>query len=675
MPDASLSKPFRYDKITDSKHPLKFFLKYRRAVVLGVLLLIGTNLCAQAVPKLVQMIVDTIESAPGIISVKSDTDTKILSAGESQKKNKQSNLGSLNKFKRPHSTIYLLIILLCAAVLQLLSRIPSRILIFNAGREAEYELRRALATHLMKLDGQFYLSNRSGDLMSLATNDISAVRALFGPGVLHSTNTLLAYAISVPIMMSISIKLTLIALFSFPVILLSTRSIVKRMYGYSIKQQTALASMTSTVQEDLSGINEIKAYQLETLRQSNFNDKSAKYMSHAVRVAGLRLLMTPMMASATALSQVLVFWIGGQDVLANRISVGELIAINLFVANLAWPTLAIGWMLSMWQRGIASWSRIQTILKTQSAIADISHAQNDSANCSPSLEPQLQSLSKSITPKPTSVFELRNVYTSPTPDIDVLKDISLDIPSGAFVAFVGRTGSGKTTLIDVLTRLVPPSRGTYLYKGHDVKCLSPAAIRNDIAYAPQDSFLFSISILENILLDQYRNYQQLPTQIPLSPKPAQPASRPPSTDLSNIDRIIDAAGLTTDLAQFPNGLDTVIGERGVTLSGGQKQRLSLARALAANRPTLILDDTLSALDAETESEVLEKILTNLRKSKTIATLIVVSHRLSAVRNADVIYVLDQGKIVQSGTYDTLSATPGVFQELYLSRPRQTGDTP
>jgi len=349
------------------------------------------------------------------------------------------------------------------------------------------------------------------------------------------------------------------------------------------------------------------------------------------------------MASATAISQVLVFWVGGRDVIAGRLSVGELIAINLFVANLAWPTLAIGWMLSMWQRGIASWSRIQDMLRAAPSIT---------MPKSPSrLGTQAATQTTVTANAKTPIFSLNTVSTSPDTKIDILKDLTLSINNDDFTAFVGRTGSGKTMLIDVLTRLVPVSRGIYAYRGQHTDQLDPAAIRRDIAYAPQDSFLFSISIRDNILLGRYGITEE------------------EKNDPFDIDKVIHDAGLTADISQFEKGLDTIVGERGVTLSGGQKQRLSLARALAADRPILILDDTLSALDAKTETEV----LANLRNSPSISTLIVVSHRMSAVRDADIIHVLDEGRIVQSGDFNTLATMPGLFQTLYLSH--ATTDSP
>jgi ATP-binding cassette subfamily B multidrug efflux pump len=498
---------------------------------------------------------------------------------------------------------------------QAVIRTWSRILLFNAGRNIEYRLRGDLFRHLLALDPGFYRRHPTGDVMSRLTNDLSAVRMLFGPGLLNLINTALVYVTTVWLLIHLSPRLTLWALLPYPLLLAGARLSSRRMYHWSRAIQEQLGAMSASVQEDLAGIAVIKHYTLEPVRDAKFRGLNDGYLDRAVALVRVRGTLSPLFAVLGGLGTLIVLWGGGREVIAGRMTVGGLVAFNAYLVLLSWPTIALGWIIGIWQRGIAGWGRVRELLDTAPRIAD---------GPGPSVPLEAPSL------------EVRDL----TVEVDgrrLLDRVSFSLPAGATLAIVGPTGAGKTTLVDALVRMQEVAPGQVFVGGRDVTELPLRALRALFGYAPQDAFLFSATVAENIAFGW-----------------AGPVPR------ARVEAAAEAAGLLPDLAVLPEGYDTLVGERGLTLSGGQRQRVALARALAADPRILILDDSLSSVDAQTERD----ILTRLRPILGGRTSILISHRLAAVRDADLVLVLDRGRLAESGTHAGLMAAGGLYATLY-----------
>ena len=504
------------------------------------------------------------------------------------------------------------------AVVQAVIRTWSRVFIFNAGRNVEYSLRRDLFQHLTALDPGFYRRHPTGDVMSRLTNDLGSVRMLFGPGILNLVNTALVYATTLWLLIGLSPRLTLWALLPYPALLFGARIFSRAMYRASREMQEQLGAMSSTVQEDLAGVAVIKHYALEERRHAAFRRSNDEYLARALRLVRARGTLMPLFAMLGGVGTLIVLWAGGREVIAGRLTIGGLVAFNAYLVLLSWPTIALGWIIGIWQRGVASWTRVRELLATEPEIRDGAGAAGG-AGLRPSVE--VRGL--------TLAVEERKI----------LDGVSLSLPAGQTLAIVGPTGAGKTTLVDAIVRLqnVPP--GTVLVGGVDVTALPLARLRGLIGYAPQDAFLFSATVAENIAFGM-RGTSEI--------------------DLARVKRAAEAAGLAPDIAVLPDGYDTVVGERGITLSGGQRQRVALARALAADPAILILDDSLSSVDAQTEREILAR----LRPILEGRTSILVSHRVAAVKDADQILVLDAGRVAERGTHAQLLAAGGLYASLY-----------
>jgi ATP-binding cassette subfamily B multidrug efflux pump len=513
-----------------------------------------------------------------------------------------------------------------AAIAQALIRTASRILIFNAGRNIEFGLRRDLFAHLCRLDSLFYRRHATGDIMSRVTNDLSAVRMLFGPGILNLVNTVMVYVTGIWLLFSLSPRLTLIALAPFPVLIFVARLWSRGIYGASRALADQLGVLSTTLQEDLAGIAVVKSYALEERRHAAFARQSNIYLGRALSLARTRGSLTPLFAVIGAVGTLIVLWAGGREVIAGRMTLGALIAFNAYLAYLSFPTIALGWILAVWQRGVAAWMRVRDLLATEPTTRDDSH---DAAG-----------IARAPLDLPTPSLRIHDLSVV-RDDRRILDGVSLEVPAGATLAVVGPTGSGKTTLVDAVPRLLEVPRGTVFVGGHDVHDLPLATLRSMIGYAPQEAFLFSATVAENVAFG-------IPPAIPAIER------------ADRIARAVQAAGLASDLAMLPDGIETVVGERGITLSGGQRQRVALARAIAAEPGILILDDSLSSVDAQTERDILTRLGPILRGR----TSIIVSHRVAAVRQADQILVLDKGRITERGTHDQLLSAAGLYASLY-----------
>ncbi len=498
-------------------------------------------------------------------------------------------------------------------------RTASRILIFNVGRDVEYDLRNDLFAHLERLPLAYYHEQHTGDLMSRVINDVTAVRMLLGPGMLNLINTPIYYAYAVAIMLTLDPWLTLAALAPYPVLLLVVKRFTRRLMEHTLRVQEGLADLSTHVQENLSGMHVVRAYACEAIQSQSFATLNARFKDQSMQLARTRGQMLPVMRTAAGLGTLVVLWYGGAKVIDARLSLGDLVAFIGYLNLLAWPTMALGWMLSILQRGRAAMARLEHIFATTPAIQDAPDA--------PAL------------PRVCGAVEFRDVefaYRTVGNGHRVLGGVSFRLEPGQTLALVGRTGAGKSTIATLLPRLFDVSAGQILLDGRDVRTLPLAQLRRSIGFVPQDPFLFSTSVRENIRFGS------------------------PEADDAAIRHAAGVAGVADDIAHFPRGYDTLVGERGVTLSGGQKQRLTLARAVLTDPPVLVLDDALSSVDTRTERVILTALDSTLRKQ----TRIVIAHRISTIQDADIIAVVDDGRIVELGNHATLLARDGGYAELF-----------
>jgi ATP-binding cassette, subfamily B, multidrug efflux pump len=514
---------------------------------------------------------------------------------------------------------YYAVLIIAAAVVQGVVRAYSRALIFNAGRTVEYDLRNDLFAHLQKLPLSFYHNQRTGDLMSRVINDISAVRIMLGPGVLNFVNAPLYYVYAVALMLSMDVRMTLAALAPFPLLMYVAAKFRGRIMKSSLQVQQQMSVLSSHVQENLSGMHVVKAYAQEQFQAQQFIGLNKDYEVKSLEMAKMRGIVNPIMQGINGLTVLIVIWYGGVRVLRGDLLVADIVAFIAYLNVLAWPTAAFGWMLSLVERGRAAMRRLEEILETTPAIAN---------------EPTPQiafSLKQGIEFRDVSFTHERQRNGHAT-----LEGIDFKLPVGRSVGLVGRVGSGKSTVAQLVPRLFDVSTGAVLMDGQDIRKLSLHELRKMIGYVPQEPFLFSTSLKNNLAFGR------------------------DACSMEEVARAVQIAKLDRDVEIFSHGLDTIVGERGVTLSGGQKQRATLARALIMDPPVLILDDCLSSVDAQTEAEILHELRAILKNK----TCLIISHRISAVKEVDEILVLDEGQIIERGNHDQLVRLGGVYAELY-----------
>ena len=503
-------------------------------------------------------------------------------------------------------------------------RFLMRRIIIGVSREIEYDLRNDFFAHLQRLPLGYFQANRTGDLMSRATNDLSAVRMMVGPAIMYSVSTGLIFVVATVLMLSIDVRLTLIALIPLPFVSLSVKYFGTAIYKRSERIQAQLSDLSAVVQEALAGVRVVRAYGREDVELERFKRANQEYVERNRLLIQLQGLFYPSLAFFLGLGALLVLWLGSRQVILGRITIGEFVAFNAYLVMLSWPMIAFGWVTNMLQRGMASWTRMREVLDVEPSIADTS------------AQPGFRS--------PADIrgsVELRNLTFAYNGE-PVLDQISVTIEPGQTLALVGATGSGKSTLLSLLPRLHEPPPGTVFVDGVDVRHIPLAVLRGAIGYVPQEPFLFSDTLGDNVAFGARREALRAH------------AERDP------MQRAVAIARLDKDVSEFPSGYDTIVGERGITLSGGQKQRTAIARALMVDPRILILDDALSAVDTYTEEEILSRLRETLRQR----TSIIVSHRISTVRDADLIVVLDRGRVVERGTHDGLLARDGLYANLF-----------
>lgn len=533
----------------------------------------------------------------------------------------------LLRFYRPFSRetllVYVLTLLGLVALKGLFSFL-TRWTLIGVSRDIEYDMRNDILEKLLSLEPGFYLRNRTGELMSRATNDLNAVRMVLGPGIMYSATTLTTLIAALLIMPRISASLTFFVAIPVPLVAWSVRYFGKVIHERYERIQALLASLSARVQENLSGVRVIRAYAQEEPETRAFDALNKDYMQKSLQLVRTWSLFYPMLEALIGVAVLLVLWQGGIKVLRGEISVGELIAFQGYMGLLIWPMIALGWVTNIFQRGAASMGRLNYILETQPAIQD----PEPGRACAGTVRGEIEFRHLTFA-YPTGST---NGRVNPT----VLKDINLRVPAGSTVAIVGPTGSGKSTLAALIARLYDAPEGALLIDGRSIRDWPLQVLRRNIGYVPQETYLFSETLRENIAFGVEQ---------------ASPGA---------VEEAAHTANIARDIADFPKGFETLVGERGITLSGGQKQRTALARAVIRDPRILVLDDALSSVDTETEDRILHELSGVMQKRTTV----LISHRCSTVRDADQIIVLRDGQIAERGTHQELIGRGGYYAELY-----------
>jgi ATP-binding cassette subfamily B protein len=557
-----------------------YFARYRGRLVAGIFTVFGAAMVGLAAPLLIGGAVDSLRQS-------ADPRTLLRYGG----------------------------FLVVVTLVQGLFTFAQRKLLIAMSRDIEFDLRDDYFRHLQTLPLSFYRESYTGDLMARATNDLQAVRMICGPAIMYSANTVFTAVGALFFMARIHLGLSLVSLCALPLVVLVMRLFGQRIHVLFQQVQSRFSDLSTRVQENLSGARVVRAYAVEEEEKRRFESLNHEYVERNRLLARWSSAFHPLLQVLIGVGFVAVLWYGGSLVASGGITVGELVAFNFFVGKLIWPMIAIGWVINLVQRGLASLGRILEILDTEAEIRDAADA-----------------VAPSELRGEVRCHSLEFAYRPGEP---VLRDIDFEVPAGSTLAVVGRTGSGKSTLLSLVPRLVEPPPGAVSVDGIDVRRMRLAALRGAIGFVPQESILFSLTVAENIAFGL------------------------PAAGREEVLEAARVAGLEEDLELLPKGLDTVVGERGVTLSGGQRQRVALARAVLRRPRLLLLDDCLSAVDTRTE----ETILGNLASVFQGRTVFLVAHRVSTVRQADEIVVLDEGRIIERGDHRALLEAGGAYAEL------------
>ncbi|TAM84577.1 MAG: ABC transporter ATP-binding protein [Acidobacteria bacterium] len=567
------------------RNPLRplfpYLAKYKKSYVIGFTALILTQVVGVTVPLVIKYTFDALTS--GVITQK---------------------------------LAFFALLLLGISLAKAIFQFWMRWILIGISRDVEYDLRNDLFKHLMRQDSRYYSEHRTGDLMAKLTNDLNAVRNIVGPGIMYSANTVVTGIATVALMAHLDLRLTLLALAPLPLASIAVKFFGQRIHERFESIQGMYSELTEKVRENLSGVRLVRSFRQEEPEMRHFDDMNQLYVEKNKGLIWISSFLWPALALLFAASFLLIMIVGGEHVLSGKITIGTFAAFNVYLMYLIWPIIALGWVTNIIQRGLASMGRLWTIFAIQPAIDDRLVPQNP-----------VQELKGEI--------EFRNL-TFAYNGFPILRDINLHIPAGRTVAIVGATGSGKTTLAALVPRLFDAPQGSVLVDGIPVHQVPLKTLRSHIGFVPQETFLFSESIRENIRFGA------------------------PDSSGHEVERAAEISNVLPDILSFPKGFDSMVGERGLTLSGGQKQRVAISRAIIRDPRILILDDALSSVDTYTE----EKILRHLTEVMAGRTTILISHRVSTIRNADEIVVLHDGTIVERGSHEELLAMNGHYTELY-----------
>ena len=547
-------------------------------------------------------------------------------------------INDLNTGLTRHKLLTYALIIVGLALAKGLFQFLTRWVLIGISRDIEFDLRNDLFAHLERLSHSYYQRNRTGDIMARATNDLNAVRMLLGPAIMYSANTLVFTAGALGFMLEISPKLTIFAFLPLPIASIVIQYFGRRIHERFERIQAMFSDISARAQENFSGARVIRAYVQEQAEIAAFENANQEYIRRSLGLVRLMGMLWPTLELMLGAAVVIVLWIGGRQVLLGKMNMGAFVAFNTYMVQLTWPVIALGWVINIFQRGTASLVRIQEILTQQPEIADEATLALDGGATRVSPVHQVANADDSSIDIHGEI-EFRNLNFAYN-GVEVLRDINLRIPAGSSLAIVGPTGSGKTTLVNLIPRIYDAAPGTVLIDGRPIRQFPLDPLRRHIGFVPQETFLFSDTIRENIAYGI--------------------AQENGEAQFDDIKAAAEAANIAQDIESFPEGYNTTVGERGITLSGGQKQRTAIARALLRGPRILILDDALSSVDTNTE----DKILNHLREIMRGRTTIFISHRVSTVRNADAIAVLHQGRIVELGTHDQLITRNGYYTDLY-----------
>jgi len=517
----------------------------------------------------------------------------------------------LTQAKILHHALILLLIAVSSAVFLYITRQ----VVIGASREIEFDLRNDLFANLERQSASFYHTHRTGDIMARTTNDLNAVRMLLGPAIMYSANTIVFTAAALPFMYRISPKLTFIAFVPLPMASILVQYFGARIHRRFERIQAMFSDISAKAQENFSGARLIRAFAQEDAEIASFEEANREYIKRSLHLVRLMAMLWPTLEFVLGLSLMITLLVGGHEVVSHRISVGQFTAFNVYMVQLTWPMIAVGWVVNLFQRGTASIIRIDELLKQKPDIAD------DPAAVSTPIAGDI---------------EFRNLNFAYPNGPPVLQNVNLRIPAGSSLAIVGPTGSGKSTLVGLIPRLHDAHAGEVLIDHQPIRHFTLSELRKSIGFIPQETFLFSDTIHQNIAFGR------------------------PEASPEQVQDAATIAHIRTEILEFPKGFDTLVGERGVTLSGGQKQRTAIARAVIREPRILVLDDALASVDTYTE----EQILSGLRQDMGSRTTVFISHRISTARNADQIAVLVSGRIAELGTHDELLARNGYYTSLF-----------